>query len=184
MAEHQYPPALAGDERFSLLLELMQETLSGTDLSAMAVYLVDQVHASLLPTLADQFSLLDEAVWELAESDTNRRALIKGAIELHRYKGTPWSIREVFRLLGFGEVEIKEGAASIDVEPPPGAQTWPYYRVVMGRPITNEQAGHIRHLLTSIAPARCLLAALDYRGVAIRYNNTAKYDGQYNHGSS
>ncbi|WP_258375807.1 hypothetical protein [Pseudomonas aeruginosa] len=41
-----------------------------------------------------------------------------------------------------------------------------------------------RHVNDTIAPARCLLAALDYQAVAIRYNNTAKYDGNYNHGSS
>ena len=120
MADQQLPPPLAGDGRFSLLLELLQETFAGTDLSVMAVYLVDQVRASLLPVLADQFSLLDEAVWGLAESNGTKRALIKGSIELHRYKGTPWSIREVFRLLGFGEVVIHEGAAAVDIEPPPG----------------------------------------------------------------
>ncbi|WP_258376328.1 phage tail protein, partial [Pseudomonas aeruginosa] len=162
MADQQLPPPLAGDERFSLLLELLQETFAGTDLSVMAVYLVDQVRASLLPVLADQFSLLDEAVWGLAESNGTKRSLIKGSIELHRYKGTQWSIREVFRLLGFGEVVIHEGAAAVDIEPPPGTEVWPYYRVLMSRPITNEQAAHIRSLLNSIAPARCLLAALDY----------------------
>ncbi|MDT8736258.1 phage tail protein, partial [Pseudomonas aeruginosa] len=73
MDDQQLPPPLAGDERFSLLLELLQETFAGTDLSVMAVYLVDQVRASLLPVLADQFSLLDEAVWGLAESNGTKR---------------------------------------------------------------------------------------------------------------
>ncbi|EGP02780.1 phage tail protein, partial [Pasteurella multocida subsp. gallicida str. Anand1_poultry] len=27
------------------------------------------------------------------------------SVELHRHKGTPWSVREVIRQLGFGEVE-------------------------------------------------------------------------------
>ncbi|EAM6083284.1 phage tail protein, partial [Salmonella enterica] len=34
------------------------------------------------------------------------------------------------------------------------------------------------------APARCELASLDFTAAPIRYNNTARYNGTYNHGSS
>ncbi|MDV8137936.1 phage tail protein I [Pseudomonas aeruginosa] len=193
MADQQLPPPLAGDERFSLLLELFQEMLAGNDLGVMAVYLVDQAPAALLPALADQFSLLDEPAWSLAESEDTRRALIKRAIELHRYKGTPWAIREVIRTLGFGEVEILEGLAGLThdgqcafdgqrVYGDVGA--WPVYRVTLQRPITNDQAAQLRRVLRAIAPARCHLASLDYQSVAIRYNQSAAYNGQYNYGSS
>ncbi|MEG7098752.1 phage tail protein [Pseudomonas aeruginosa] len=193
MAEQQLPPALAGDERFAILCELLAETYADLDLGAMAVYLVDQVKTSLLPTLAEQFSLLDEAAWLLAESEDARRNLIKSAVTLHRYKGTPWAIREVVRLLGFGEVTLQEGLAGITRN---GAATragthvhgdfatWPIYRVFLQRAITNDQAALLRRLLLSIAPARCRLAALDYQAVAIRHNGIARRDGQYNHGSS
>lgn len=109
MAEQQLPPALAGDERFALLCELLNETFESLDINAMLVYLVDLVKPKLLPVLADQFSLIDEAAWLLAESDDAKRNLIKSSAELHRYKGTPWAIREVIRLLGFGDVTIQEG---------------------------------------------------------------------------
>lgn len=193
MANQQLPPPLAGDERFSLLLELLQDTFARTDLTVMAVYLVDQAPAALLLALADQFSLLDEAVWSLAESEDTRRALIKGAIELHRYKGTPWAIREVIRALGFGEVAILEGLAGLTYDGRAvfdgqrvygDVGAWPVYRVTLQRPITNDQAAQLRRVLNAIAPARCQLASLDYQAVAIRYNQTAAYDGQYNYGSS
>lgn len=109
MAEQQIPPAIAGDERFTLLLELLDESLAELDINAMLVYLVDLVKPRLLLYLADQFSLLDEAAWLLAESSDARRNLVKSAAELHRYKGTPWRIREVIRLLGFGEITLPEG---------------------------------------------------------------------------
>ncbi len=193
MAKQQLPPALAGDQRFSLLIELFDDALAELDLDSMLVYLVDLVKPRLLPVLADQFSLLDEAAWLLAESEDAKRNLIKNSAELHRYKGTPWAIREVIRLLGFGEVTIQEGLNNQirngtiirngnHVHGDPSA--WPLYRVFLERVITNDQAALLRRLLLSVAPARCQLVALDYQSVAIRHNGFARRDGQYNHGSS
>lgn len=193
MAEQQLPPALVGDERFALLCELLKETFDSLDINAMLVYLVDLVKPRLLPVLADQFSLIDEAAWLLAESEDAKRNLIKSSAELHRFKGTPWAIREVIRLLGFGEVTIQEGLnnqvrdGSITrdgnhVHGDPGA--WPLYRVFLKSAITNDQAALLRRLLLSVAPTRCRLVSLDYQSVAIRHNGFARRDGQYNHGSS
>jgi len=193
MAEQQLPPALAGDERFALLCELLDETVASLDLNAMLVYLVDLVKPPLLPILADQFSLLDEAAWLLAESEEAKRNLIKGGAQLHRYKGTPWAIREVIRLLGFGEVTIQEGLSNqvhngsitrngSHVHGDPSA--WPLYRVFLQRVITNDQAALLRRLLLSVAPTRCRLVSLDYQAVPIRHNGFARRDGKYNHGSS
>ncbi|MEZ1436985.1 phage tail protein [Pseudomonas sp. SAR267] len=193
MAEQQLPPVLASDERFALLAALLDETMAEVDLDAMLVYLVDLVKPTLLPVLADQFSMLDEAAWLLAESVDARRNLIKGAAELHRYKGTPWAVREVIRLLGFGEVTIQEGLSGqvrngsirrdgSHVHGDPGS--WPCYRVFLNRSITNDQAVLVRRLLLSGAPARCRLVSLDYTAVAIRHNGRASRNGQYNRGSS
>lgn len=193
MANHQLPPALAGDERFNHLCELLDESLNGLDLNALLVYLVDLVKPKLLPILADQFSMLDEAAWLLAESADAKRSLIKNSAELHRFKGTPWAIREVIRLLGFGEVTLQEGLGNqvrnglivrdgTHVHGDP--TSWPLYRVFLKRPITNDQATLLRRLLLSVAPARCRLVALDYQSVPIRHNGFARRDGQYNHGSS
>ncbi len=181
MADQELPPALASDERFSILCGLLQESLGGIDINAMLVYLVDLMKPSILSHLADQFSLMDEVAWLLAESDDAKRNLIKSAAELHRFKGTPWAIREVFRVLGFGEIRIDEG-----VSPAAGSDpVWSLYRVaLLERVITNEQAAMLRRLLLTVAPARCRLVALDYQAVPLRYNGLANYDGQYNHGSS
>lgn len=190
---NQLPPPLAGDERFSLLNDLLDERLGELDLNAMLVYLIDLVKPQLLTALADQFSLLDEAAWLLAESVDARRNLLKNAAELHRLKGTPWAIREVIRLLGFGEVVLQEGLndkirdGSIShtgshVHGDPSA--WALYRVFLKQVITNDQAALLRQLLLSVAPTRCRLIALDYQSIAIRHNGFAQRDGQYNYGSS
>jgi len=88
-------PVLAADERFRLLAELVDERFGAIDLSALLVYLVDMVPANVLPHLAGQFHVMGLEGWEFAQTERERRDLIRRAIELHRYKGTPWAIEQV-----------------------------------------------------------------------------------------
>ncbi|HAI4170924.1 TPA: phage tail protein I [Escherichia coli] len=187
----QLPPPLEGDISLRTLGRLAGR-LDNIDLSVLMVFLVDIVDSSALPWLGEQFSLSGDG-WELAESDDVRRMLIKAAIELHRYKGTPWSIREVIRRFGFGEVDLIEGTGRLSYDSNRSynglfvhgdAAAWAVYRVILKQPITNDQAAMLRQTLAAFAPARCHLASLEYQSVAIRYNNTAIHDGSYNHGSS
>ncbi|EBA9765519.1 phage tail protein I [Salmonella enterica] len=180
-------PPLAADKRFSMLARLTETRFSGISLTPLLVYLIDMTEPSALPWLAGQLSLTGDNGWSLAESDEAKRELIKNAIELFRYKGTPWSIRQVIRSLGFGEVQIIEGGDGLD---PAIAIKWPedtywaLYRIKLSQAVTNDQARLIRKTLAAFAPARCGLASLDFVSVPIRYNNTARYDGAYNHGSA
>lgn len=187
----QLPPPLEGDISLRTLGRLAGR-LDNIDLSVLMVFLVDIVDSSALPWLGEQFSLSGDG-WELAESDDVRRMLIKAAIELHRYKGTPWSIREVIRRFSFGEVDLIEGTGRLSYDGNRSynglfvhgdAAAWAVYRVILKQPITNDQAAMLRQTLAAFAPARCHLASLEYQSVAIRYNNTAIHDGSYNHGSS
>ena len=187
----QLPPPLEGDISLRTLGRLAGR-LDNIDLSVLMVFLVDIVDSSALPWLGEQFSLSGDG-WELAESDDVRRMLIKAAIELHRYKGTPWSIREVIRRFGFGEVDLIEGTGRLSYDGNRSynglfvhgdAAAWAVYRVILKQPITNDQAAMLRQTLAAFATARCHLASLEYQSVAIRYNNTAIHDGSYNHGSS
>ncbi|EKR4279045.1 phage tail protein I, partial [Salmonella enterica] len=95
-------PPLAGDKRFSTLAKLAEARFSGISLTPLLVYLIDMTETTALPWLAGQLSLTGDNGWSLAESDEAKRELIKNAIELFRYKGTPWSVRQVIRSLGFG----------------------------------------------------------------------------------
>ncbi|PQK21713.1 phage tail protein, partial [Escherichia coli] len=111
------------------------------------------------------------------------------AIELHRRKGTPKAIRDVLRSLGFGEIEIDEGLKDRIYENSkvvniPADERWAHYAIRLREPVTNDQAVNIRKVLRNFAPARCLLAVLDYKSVPIRYNSKARYNGKYNHGSN
>lgn len=95
------------------------ENIAAFDLAAKAwiddikieellVYNVDRVNSKALPLLAAQFDVLGKKGWNLCQTDTERRALIKRAIELHRYKGTPWAIKQALKSIGFQNVVIEE----------------------------------------------------------------------------
>lgn len=64
--------------------------------------------ASLLPWLAWALHVTDGEGWSLAETEAQKRALIARSIELHRKKGTVWSVIEALRAIGFGDSEIIE----------------------------------------------------------------------------
>lgn len=180
-------PILAADPRFSRLSQLAEQRFADIDPAVLLVYLIDLTEKSALSWLATQFSLTGDNGWDLAESETAKRELLKSAIELFRYKGTPWSIRQVIRNLGFGEVQIIEGADELDPAIAvkwPAETHWALYRIKLSRAVTNDQARLMRKTLAAFAPARCELASLDYVANPIRYNNTARYDGTYNHGSA
>ncbi|MGL5632240.1 MAG: phage tail protein I [Azovibrio sp.] len=185
------PPLLERDPRFQALGTLASR-ISKLEREPLLVYLIDTVDPSALQHLAEQFSLLEDG-WNLAESDDARRALIRGAIELHRHKGTPWAIREVIRRLGLGEVTLIERVSGqtrngqinhdgLHIHGDPKA--WTQYRVILNKPITNDQAAQVRTLLQAYAPARCQLASLEYQAVANRHNGAIHRNNQYNRGSA
>jgi phage tail P2-like protein len=149
----------------------------------------DRCPAAWLPWLA--WALAVDG-WELAESETAKRSLIKGSLALHRKKGTPWAVREVIRRLGFGEVDLvegrrirrRDGSAIRNGDHLHGRQgAWAEYIVKLRRSVTRDQADSLRAMLERYAPARSQLAWLDYTAVPIRHNRVAIRNGQYNRGS-
>lgn len=188
--------------------------LQALDLDPLLVYDIATVDASALPALAWQFSLMDEPAWALAESEDRRRALIASAIELHAHKGTPFAIRELARLLGFGEVEITEGYAALFLDGTwlldgsqqlgagpeywtldgsvllngsqflGGEGSWAKYSLRMASAITNDQAALLRDALAGVAPARCHLVDFNYTEAAFRLDGSVLLDGSFNLGTS
>lgn len=192
MAKLSYSDIIERDQRARALAELGLR-LDLTDTPKLMPRLVDLVLADHLELLAEARSIVGVDGYWLAESDEARRNLIRGAYELHRYKGTPWSIREIVRRLGFGAVQIQEGfgghthngAISRNGLYSYGhSDRWAHYRVVMLYPITNNQAALLRKTLAAFAPARCVLAALDYRAVPLQHNGRATRNGDFNRGTA
>ncbi|UTG72280.1 phage tail protein [Neisseria subflava] len=192
MAKLSYAAIIERDQRARALAELGLR-LDLAELPQLMPRLVDLVAPEHLPLLAESRSILGADGYWLAESDDARRRLIKGAYELHRYKGTPWAIREIVRRLGFGEVQIIEGMGNKhhngeitrDGTYSHGhSDRWAHYRIVTNNVITNDQAALLRRTLRAFAPARCILAALDYQASALRHNGRALRDGRFNRGTA
>lgn len=99
MADNRLIPDSIRDENTEALNALI-DRLGTIDLTPLLIYIIDNVTVSALPHLADQFRLLGDAGWLLADNETTRRELIKNAIEKKRYKGTPYGLRRALESLG------------------------------------------------------------------------------------
>lgn len=158
-----------------------------------ALWNPDECPSAFLPWLGETFNLMGYNGWDLAESDDARRQLIKGAVELHRHKGTVGSIRNVIRRLGLGEVEIIENVGVLIRNGLRARNGYMYrgdpkklavYRVILRKPITNDMAEKLKKTLVEFAPARCHLESMEYQEFTISHNGFAKRDGSYNRGSA
>lgn len=87
------------DESSKAFNELFNR-LGSLDLTPILIYLVDEVEPSALSRLAEQFHILGNEGWLFAEGNVQtQRRLIKNAIQIHKYKGTKYSLEKVLESL-------------------------------------------------------------------------------------
>lgn len=102
------PPSIALYDNLAAFDLCMKQWVDDLKTEVLLVYSIDQVDEKALPLLAEQFDVLGYKGMRLAQTVPDQRALIKRAIELHRYKGTLWAVREAIKSVGFTDVEITE----------------------------------------------------------------------------
>lgn len=132
--------------------------------------------------------------YDAASSEERQRALIRQSIDIHKRKGTVAAVRDVFRALGLGEVDIETGRSGYRRD---GTRTrtafnkrgtrsgsWAEYRVVCHNRLTVQQAAIARQMLAEIAPVRCHLFELDFSLAALTRNGLASRNGSYTRGST
>ena len=185
------PPLRDGDALDAY--ERLTRRLLEQDVRPVVVVDIDRLPSSALPHMAEQLSISDEPAWELAESETVKRNLLKHAFELHRYKGTAHAVRMVFRLLGLGEVDILEGRGGRSrngrwrrdgyAMRGDASMQWAVYRIVCYRRLTVAQAAMARRMLGSLVPVRCALFDIDFSKAILIRNGLASRDGLYSRGS-
>ena len=111
--------------QFDILSPLWQ-AVSPVILSVDAITDVDE--------LIDIDTLTEAASIQLAQTNAAiaaQRALIKIAIQLHRFRGTPWSIKSALHTLGWQNVSLLEGQNSWGGTSYPANQGWALFRVVV-----------------------------------------------------
>lgn len=99
MADERLIPESIRDANTRALAGLM-ERMGTLDVTPILVYLIDQVNPAALQHLGEQFHVTGFEGLRLATNDVERRAVIKGAIERHRYKGTRYAIDLALGSLG------------------------------------------------------------------------------------
>lgn len=85
------------DERSPGLMALV-ERFDAIPVEALLVYLIDDVDATVLPYLVEQFDMGDFI--RETTSETATRAMLKQAIDLKRHLGTPWALKFVAQAVG------------------------------------------------------------------------------------
>lgn len=104
--------AVARVPHIAALDELFASRLEALDLTPLLVYSIQTVPAAVLMDLARQFDLMGPGGWDLAVTEADKRALIQGAIELHKRKGTPWAVKESIKRVGYTDVQLIEHVSS------------------------------------------------------------------------
>jgi phage tail P2-like protein len=168
--------------------QAMAEPLSGIEAPLRTLWDVDNCPSNILPWLAWSFSV---EVWDHEWSDDTKRATIRAAMEVHRWKGTLRSVKLALISAGLGEARVVEnfGADPVDGVPPYDGWTvedvrdhWAEYRVYLTRAITIQQSAQVREILARVAPVRCHLKGLYFIEALHLYNDTITHDVSYTHG--
>lgn len=190
--KYHYTNVIARSERLTVHANLINERFEGISFAPFLKYLIDIAPSHLLDILANEFSLTVYEGWSSALSIEKKRLMLKESIELHRYKGTAYSIKRILDILGFGKVAVLTGLGRLKYDGTGeyngayfyGAEDkWAYYRIVfLEKPVANNQINLIKKILESFAPAHEVLLSLNYESVAITYNGGAYYDGKFNFG--
>ncbi|WP_442489384.1 phage tail protein I [Halomonas litopenaei] len=132
------------------------------------------VPADLLPYLA--WSLSIDLEWGFARTEQEQRDLVAAAVELHRYKGTPYAVRRGMALLGFRDAEIHEGMAALrhdgEVDRDgrqrfAGDARWALFRITADlgnhEGLDGQRLVRIRRIVEHYKNARSHLHALSFR---------------------
>lgn len=140
---------------------LASERFSSVEIDAVLVYVIDTVDASALPYLARQFDVEGFRGYGLATTDEQRRAIIKQAIELKRYMGTVWAIKQAMVAVGYNDATLIEGVDTGDPD-----TDWARFKIEseLGDTVGVEGTSQtdLANLVREYKPARSFLEGISY----------------------
>lgn len=141
---------------------MWQQRLSAIEIEQVLVYIIDTVTADALPYLAEQFDVAGYKGYKLATTEADKRRIIKQAIELKRYMGTVWAVKQAMIAVGYGEAELVEG---VDEGTP--AIDWAKFRVVAdlgeGKGLDSETATELAGLINEYKNVRSWLLDISFK---------------------
>jgi len=103
------PHSVAVATHIKILDTMAADRVAAIDMGVVLVNLIDTAPVEALPFLAIQFNLSGYKGWKFADTEQKQRDLLKQAIELNRYKGTPYGLKQALIMAGvIGDIEIRE----------------------------------------------------------------------------
>lgn len=101
--------ALQGIPHLDVFDDIVKARFEALDFTSIMMYVVDTAPEEALFYLASQFNVLGWKGWNLAPTIQEKRELIKKAIELKRFAGTPWAVETSLTTVGFVSAQVHEG---------------------------------------------------------------------------
>jgi P2-related tail formation protein len=97
-------------------------------------------------------------------SEAEQRELLMSAIPLHRFRGTPWAIKQALASLGWSEVTLLEGQLTWGGDAYPSSQGWAVFRVMIdlaaGQGVLSGAASTASAAVNFFKPARAWLDSI------------------------
>lgn len=150
--------AIANVPHLAAFDTMAEERFSEIQLDRLLVYIIDTVDASALPWLAWQFDVLGYRGMRLAQTDAQQREVIKNAILLKRYAGTPWAVKNALKSIGYPDAVLVENAGT-------GAHGWAQFRIeldVGDNAISEDKINELIQMINIYKGTRNHLIALSY----------------------
>src|SRR5216684_4333928 len=127
MPELSAAPSI-NDSRTQALLQLIAPVAIGVDALTNVDLLID------IDNLIETGGLVSaESLTEAAQ-----REMLKSAVPLHRFRGTPWAVKQALAALGWTQVSLLEGQSRWGGTAYPASQGWAVFRVMIN--LVNGQA--------------------------------------------
>lgn len=138
---------------------IAKRRLEAIQLDALLVYLIDTVSEEALPFLAEQFDVLGYKGMRLATTTDQKREVIKRAIELHRFKGTVWAVKEALKTIGYPDAILTEHVQS-------GPGGWATFRIEIdagNNPISAQAVDELVRMIDEYKNVRSHLVDISYK---------------------
>lgn len=173
MAEAPIASVLRYDPRLYSVVDSVKRWVDSVDYTVFMTYVYDLTPAVNLYDLADQLDVLGVKGWDIAVTEEDKRNLLKSAIELHRYAGTPYAIKRAFKALGFYDVSVVQhvpfllnGDFLLDGMQTLGSSDWANFKVVVDignlRGISPQQSAMALALAEAWAPVYTTCVKVEY----------------------
>lgn len=87
------------DINLKIFDEICEERFAKIQLDILNLTDVDKVPSDVLPHLAEQYHITGDEGWIFCKTEAEKRALLKNAIKLHKYRGTKYAIISALEVL-------------------------------------------------------------------------------------